>query len=416
MGLRLLWSGFWCLVMFTLLRPVEAQPLSIAFEGLVDFAVNRSAEARLIETSYDLARTKSNLDMQWTNPNISYSQEYAGGDREHYLTLDKRIEMPWVYSLRRKGWKIKAKAAEFEKQARLREYFQQIKSTYVELKLLERQEQSLLETEQVIEKMMEVTSHKFKEGVFSELEQQAIQMTMFNMQSKVIEIEQERRAVESDLKVKLSIDESREILLVTNITFHSVTLESADFYETRFTQAPGYQEWKMKIEAAEKRIGLAKRMRLLPSIEIFGGYKRVTPDEDGYVFGLSAPFPVFNWNQPQVDRQRQEMQIMKEGFNQFTLQVLQGINVTLDAVKRTGKYLESATGNVERGERFLEGLLIAFEEGQISISELLNSVQILLENIREYYLQLTEYYQNLFLLESASGLELVSFSRTGGQP
>jgi cobalt-zinc-cadmium efflux system outer membrane protein len=412
MGFYARWSLFWGLLAIMPSAYAQGQSLSITFEELADYAVKHSPSVRIIEENYKQTQTERDLEMQWSNPDIDYLQEYAGEEREHFLTLSKEIEMPWVYAPRRSAWKARLGAAKFEREARLREYFQEIKTNYVELELLNRQAIKLLEAKQIIERMASVAKQRLQEGALSGLEQQTIQMALFNMKSVLVDINQKRLGVESEFKVKLGIDESELIRLGTEIRFNPAALDTEGISQDLVLQMPGYLTRQERIAAAESRIRM-ERGRVIPSVDLIGGYKNVTSLGDGYVLGISVPLPVLNQNRPQVEREKLRLRIMKEDLHRYSLQKTQLIRITLDVVKSYWESLGPMALQIHGGEAFLEAASVAFGEGQLSLADSLNAIQIHLQGIREYYQQLTAYYSGLFLLESISGVELVSFSPTG---
>jgi len=387
-------------------------PLEISFKQLKGLAAESSPEIRIIEESYRLATTERDVDMQWTNPDVTYWQEYAGGEREHYLLLSKVFEMPWVYSHRKNTWQAYLEGAQLEKQAKLRDLFLRVKGRYVELRLLETQLGELKEACNTAKRISDVARKKMQEGALSGLEEQVIRMAVLNLQANVLKLEDKKQEAGIDLKTLLGIEPSRQIRPATDIGFRPVHIDDENFYLSQVVAAPGNQAQRKHIKAREHRVQM-ELARILPTVAIEAGYKRVSPDHDGYVAGVTIPLPVFNWNRAQKNKQAQEMGILMAKLRRSEIRLAQLVSTTLDNVKTYAGSLQSMAPSMEHNSSFLKALSVAFEEGQISLSDLLSSLQVFVENNRNYNDLLIEYYRLLFLLESVSGVEIVSFGTKG---
>ena len=71
--------------------------------------------------------------------------------------------------------------------------------------------------------------------------------------------------------------------------------------------------------------------------------------------------------------------------------------------------LDPVSSHFDRDEEVVSTLLFSYEEGWISLSELLAGFQIEMTGMQDYYRQLTDYYSSIFELEAITGLDLVSF-------
>ncbi len=387
-------------------------PLEIPFGELTDLAARQSPEIRMMEESYGLAVTERDVDLQWTNPDISYFHEYAGGARDQYLVLSKEFEMPWIYSMRKNGWNSYVEGAQLEKEAKIRDLHLTIKGQYVEFKLLETQLSNLQEVIGMARRISEVAQRKKQEGTLSGLEEQTIRMAVFNLQADVVRLEDHKDEAGSGLKALLGIEPSRRIHLVTDIVFLPVEVDGDEFIRTRIPETPGSLSRQRKIASLEKRTKM-ELARILPAMTVEAGYKRVSPDENGYVAGVTLPFPVLDWNRAQRDQQKQELGLLKAEHRRSQISTLHLVSRALGDIDVYREALQSMAGMLGSKPAFLNSLSVAFQEGQISIWDVLNAVQVHMENKRNYSEFLTEYYHLLFLLESISGEEIVSFDKSG---
>ena len=400
---------------FILVCPVAAQENTVflTFDQIADRALERSPEAEIIRRTYDVVRADQALDLQWTNPSLGYSQEVVGSQPEQYLTLSKAIEMPWVRARRRQSWQSQIESAEFSSEERIRHLISDLKGGYIEFKLLETQLERLARLKDVIMNVSGVAQDQLKEGALSGLDQHLIQTTLFNVSARSQAIERMLQSVESQWKVAMGIDASADLQLLTGIQFHPVALESAAQYLSLIPGTPGYRQREMMVQALQSRIQM-QRGRVIPYFNIFGGTKRVTPSQNGYVAGISIPLPILNRNRALVQKQQIELEITVREFERYGQNMRGQIATLVLAVQNLGASLAMMETNFDEAPDMIASALVSYQEGWMSLIELLNAIQIHDNGIQQYFSQLTDYYQSLFELEALTGQALVTFSAQEG--
>ncbi len=406
---------FACLgVFFTFISPVFSQDriVAISFGELDEFAARNSPEVKVIEQTYNLDVTEGKIDLQWSNPVINYSQEFvedsSSEQREHFLTLSKQFEMPWVYSLRRQSWDFQLKAASYQKEQKLKNFISEIKSGYVEIKLMEEQAERLKGLSKVITDTAEVAKSQLEEGAISGIEQNLIQLTLSNLDSRLLRLEQERRSLVSEWKIRIGVEETDDVLLLTEVGFKPVPIQSADAYVSMIPSTPGFLQRERRIDAAEKRVNM-ERSSLFPHFNLFGGYKRVDPDFNGFIVGVSLPLPLLNFNKPQVEKQQSELILSKNDLFYYNSRLQNQIKTGLMTIEGYSASLKKTTPQFHSTQDLIDKTVFSYKEGQISLTDLLNSIQIYSESVEQYYEQLTNYYRSIFQLEAMIDEQLVTF-------
>lgn len=385
----------------------------INFDGLVKFAIKQSPVVRIIEQTYGLTETERDMDLQWTNPEFNYSQEDAGGQMEQYLTLSKQIEMPWVYTRRRKSWEAQLESAEYKNEDQIRRFISDLKSGYIELKLLGTQLEHLNRLKDMIVNVSDVAQDQLIEGTLSGVDQYLIQMTLVNINARLQLIERTKQSVKSRWKADMGISASAQLQLLTDIHFQPVELESIDHYQSLIPNTPGYRQRQMKKVAIQSRIQMERRS-VIPRFSLFGGLKKLEQDRDGYLAGISIPLPVFNQNRSVIQKQRIELKITDSEFERYQ-QILQGqIKTLVLTIQNLGAALKMAETYFNEDQNMIDSIQTSYQEGWMSLTEMLNAIQIQTDGIQQFYNQLTDYYRSLFQLEAITGQTLVTLSAQEG--
>ncbi len=391
---------------------LKGETVTIKFEGLVEFAIRQSSTIQIIKRTYKLTETDRNMDLQWTNPEFNYSQEDAAGQMEQYLTLSKQIEMPWVYASRQRSWDAQLDSAEYKKEDRIMRFLSDLKSGYIKLKLLGTQLEHMNRLKDIIVNVSDVARNQLKEGTLSGTDQHLIQMTLININARLQAIKRTTRRLESRWKADMGIDASARLQLFTEINFQPVEIDALDNYLAFIPNTPGYQQRKLIKTAIQNKIQMERR-RLIPHLNLFGGYKKLESDQDGYLAGISIPLPVFNRNQPAIQKKQVELKIANSKLKQYQ-QILRG---QIETLVSTCHSLEMSLKMAERHfnkKDMIESILISYQEGWMSLTEMLNVIQIKTDGIQAFYKQLVNYYQSLFQLEAITGQTLVNFSARKG--
>ncbi len=398
-----------------IIKPAFSQEETVAinFEGLVEFAIRQSSAIQIIELRYDLTGTERNMDLQWTNPEFNYSQEDAGGQMEQYLTLSKQIEMPWVYTSRRKSWEAQLESAEYKNEDQTRRFISDLKSGYIKLKLLGTQLKRLNRLKDMIVNLSDVAQEQLKEGALSGVDQHLIQMTLVNINARLQSIERTTQIVKSQWKADMGISASAQLQLLTDIHLQPVELETLDHYQSLIPNTPGYRQRQMKKVAIQNRIQMERRS-VIPRFSLFGGYKKLEQDRDGYLAGISIPLPVLNQNRAVIQKQRIELKITDSEFERYQ-QIQRGqIKTLVLTIQNLGAALKMAETYFNEDQDMIESIQASYQEGWMTLTEMLNAIQIQTDGIHQFYNQLTEYYRSLFQLEAIIGKILINFSPQKG--
>ena len=198
------------------------------------------------------------------------------------------------------------------------------------------------------------------------------------------------------------------LILSTEIDYHDVELRPTGHYTALIESQPATQARRSTQQALDKQASAA-RAAFIPSISLYGGYKKIDPDYDGYVAGISLSLPLFNRNGADARRLEAESNIAAQEAALYHNQVAGRIRALTLSISESQGMLASVADHFEEDLEALNNLLYSYEEGWLTLSELLNAVQVETAGLEDYYGQLIRYYTNLFELEALTGEMLVTF-------
>lgn len=407
MSLR--WITLFVLTAVLALRAQNSQ-ISLTFNELEPFIKENSPQWKFVEQNIDLEEQAGQIDMQWTNPDLAFQFENVSKNETHLkettLSVEKNFEMPWIYFKRRKSWTDRLQAASFKAKEQWNGFMADMRSGYIELSLLENQNRLLKNMKSVLESISATAKNRYKEGAISGLEQSLIQMTLFNIESAILQLSQRTLDLENEWKSLAGIKQQNTLDLQSEIVFIPVSQNDELFSKAILDTNVGLMARQYYQKALEKKIDLEK-MKLFPDFTLGGGYKEISPGFKGYVIGMSLPLPLLNQNKPQVEKRRLE-------FSRFQIEseiYRKQLNRRIKAKQQIILAYESALRNIsaQTKDKFtdLDQISTSYEEGWISLSDMLNAIKIYYDFIHDYNNQLINYYDAIFQLESFIGQRFI---------
>lgn len=387
---------------------MAADSLTIRFADLDEWAKSRSLGAASIAGSLGLVKAERDIDLQRANPELAYDRQNVDGNKETQITLGKSFEMPWVSMKRRAAWGERLRAAEYSADDQRVLLLRDLKSGYATLQLLGAHLSRLTHIREVLTDASHVATTRHTEGHLSGVENHLIQMTVITLQTEHQTALAERRDIENRWRAVLGNTSGQGFTLATPIDFQPVALLPVEDYADRFEDRPGHQSRLLYQQALAKHAG-AERSRVLPSLNVYGGYKTIDPDYDGYVIGVSLSLPLLNSNRAAVRKFDFERQIATTETSRYRAEQLGQIGALVASIGESKETLALSKDHFQEDMVALDDLLFSYEEGWLTLSELLNAIQIEVTGLSDYYDHLIRYYQNIFELEAITGTTLVSF-------
>ncbi|KAA3614133.1 MAG: TolC family protein [Calditrichaeota bacterium] len=388
----------------------QGKQISLAITDLPELLVKTSPQQSLINARQAIIKAQGDEALQWSNPEFSYDQEYVENngnkETEKLAYVSKTFSLPWNYWQRRSIWRANLEAAKLNMEQDSKQLLASVRTGYIKVGLLKKLSEQQINLKEVFKNLKQAAHSQSEEGAISKMEARLLAMSIFGLEGDLLLTQKENSLALSSLKQILGFDSSDDIILSTSIPF--LKIDTDIFEETELTKNhPGLKAAQLRLSALEQRITLEKS-RILPSITLHGGYKKIDPGWKGYTFGLSIPLPLLNWNGPQIEKQKivHHMQMTENAL--YSQKIRSQIVNLVETVKRQAELLQEY-GNEQSNNTLVEDILAAYKEGTMSLAEFLNAIQIYREGSKQYTEQLTEYYQAVFELEALYGQQLVTF-------
>lgn len=364
-----------------------------------------SAGLRNSRTTVHADRLES---LQSSNPEFSIEHQDIDGGRETEFSLSKTFRAPWVSGSLRSAWRDRSRAAELslaEQQALLHA---ELKTGYITLQLLDAH---LLRMNRFLEALTDashVASTRHTEGHISGVEDHLIQMVVISLQSAHLSAQRERREVENQWRTLMGLVPEQVATLSTNIDFRQVQPTSSASFLQGLSERPGMQA-RMLLQESWRRESNAVRSGIIPSFTLSGGYKDIENVGSGIVAGFSLPLPLLNQNGGATLRARTAQSASATEASRYKISQFGRIESLIASIEGSRGMLAQSHEHFSQGEESRNAMFYAYEEGWMSLNELLNGIQIENSGLKDYYQELIRYYSDVFELEAITGVTLVTF-------
>jgi outer membrane protein TolC len=390
----------------------QEQRLTIGLSELESFLKVNSPQAKLFQQDLQQIKKDSEIDLQWSNPEIDVEIENLSDGTDHEtektLTLQKNIEFPWIQTKRRQHWRANMQSSHSEYRGRWRAFIAKMRSGYMELGVLDKQDRLLISLKDILSTTSQVAQERYHQGTISGLDHNLLQMVLLNIESATIELLKHRLERENDWKIDAGIDIEQEVERLTEIKFTPVLGDMSQPIAVDIDTIPGMKARYARHSAGEAQLSMEK-MRLLPEMTLAGGYKEVSQNFKGYVIEFSMPLPLLNFNRPQIEKKQMDLAAQETDLQIYRQQLAGEIKVRRQLIFNYQELLKKMSDRYPGEDNDLQQITNAYREGWISLTEMLNAVQIYYQFVTSYHQQLIHYYRTVFQLEAITGKELVLF-------
>lgn len=396
---------FICLFLLLCSQVHGEDTLIIKFNDIGKYVEPTGSRSRLIENQYRLVESDRRKALEWSNPELAFESQDVDGNRESEYTLSKSFEFPWSYLASRNAWNVKLSAAQQMRIADIRNLKSELRAGYVAIGLYREHSDQLNQLREIVVRVSGIASSRHREGFISGTENHLVQMLLLNLSASHQAILEEQRSVTVNWRAAMGIPPNDELRLVDQPEFQSVNLKPLTEYVSALEDQPALLAQTKTVEALGK-LASAESKKVLPGFSLSAGLKRIGSD-NGHVIGISLALPLLNSNRAAVNSLRAQALIAQSEADIDRNRMMLGLESLLQSISNLEKTLEPVSDVFSGGSNVMSDLVMTYEEGFITLSELLNSIQIEIAGSASYYEQLRRYYANLFELEAITGDEIV---------
>lgn len=293
----------------------------------------------------------------------------------------------------------------------------EVQQAYVHYLFSNKMSRTWGEVNTIFESGVHAAEARFADGDISNYELQRIKMERLRYQKSAADAETERLARKRHLSFLIhpeqaqpDFDEARELNNEIPATKWWITkIPAENLIQAAGQNRPDVQAAAMLLKSHESALS-AEKWKQVPEFTFSYGYKEQTDDFTGSVIQLNVGIPLFNRNQGKI---RETKAQRNRQLLELTLLEKQAESEIRLAIEQFRVYREQHSQFTQTDEATLQQTLSAalasYQEGEMSLIELLDAVQAYVETFQVRYDFLARYYISLFELEKASGMSITEF-------
>ncbi|MFO7608673.1 MAG: hypothetical protein R6X35_05670, partial [Candidatus Krumholzibacteriia bacterium] len=296
----------------TAAEPDAGGDLVLAIEDVETFARAHSPRLRILAAGAAATAAERDQQQAWSDPALAYDHEQADGFREWQVTLHKRLARPLRQGHLRGAWDQRVRAADLEAAQATRDLLANLKTGYVELRLLESRLERLARLEDVVAAAAGIAGHRQAVGAASGLDGRLVQLAAYTVEAAGRHARATHGRRLARWRADMGIPAAQQVLLVTEVGYRPVDEAAVAAARGRLGDAPGEQA-QVALVAALGGLASAARPGLVPGLDLYGGYKSFAGDEDGFVAGVAIDLPLFGQGKGEAARLEAERHAVAAG-------------------------------------------------------------------------------------------------------
>lgn len=352
------------------------------------------------------------------NPVFSYGQDYQDVFRQHF-TLDNGAGPPeWnarVDFVLERGGKRERRVelaqslksvAEFQLLNTIRQLQLDVQNAFLDVQAAKESLTLAQENYRSFEGIVEINTARVKAGDLAEVELMRTRVALLQFRSQIQQAELRLRSARTRLKTLLGrsvasgeIDVAGPIRRDANlVALEEVQADSLrlrpDLLALRRDQARSQADLRLQIAQG--------KVDFTVGTEYHKQYGPVQSSAMGFFF--SAPIPVFNRNQGEVERARREDRQIEARIRTAEAQIGAEVATAYDQYLTSRNLVESIERNMIQQAREVRNITeYSYRRGEASFIEFLDAQRALNETMQAYNDARADFARNLFLLEAVSG-------------
>lgn len=343
------------------------------------------------------------------NPSMSYAVESLKNDvreTEETYSVSQNIDISGKRSIGIDAAKKSREARLYFLEQEIAGVILQLKHTYYKILFLRENEQLLTSLLAMFEEVKNKTEERFKVGDVSEAELMKVSSEKQNIRRNLEALRMEMRAEKKKLSLLLNLKEN-DLELIEEFVYKPLMPDLKAAPETVLGQRSDIRGQGMLVETATASLLFARR-ETLPTFDIEAGYKRRTGGFKGFVFGVTIPLPIFDRNQGGIEHAKGNLEKERITLELMKKNALYEVAMLQEKIDSLSHMLSDTSQQLNTVRQLTKIARIAYEEGEISLLELLEAVRSEKALSMQYNANLYDYWAAIFELEKAVGKRFVN--------
>jgi len=388
---------------------IQAQVVDVDLQDVERLARDHSPAWERFETHFEMVSHREEALARPTDPALGYELDFQEGASrgiyEHALFLEQTFRRPGLSRSLQERTQSRQVGFDLERTRDRTRWLAEARRGLVQWAIAELKLERLERVRLLVTELATVVRIREEAGEVSGVERQLLALTQFQLQSRREDIHLERDGLRWEWTVRMGLDD-RDLRLAEGIPSRRALLPEEGDLRGWMKGSPAMRAEAQAVESAR----LARRVeenRRWPGLDLRAGYRRISPEWDGFLVGFSMPLPLWEGNARQIQSARAEERdrILARTMLE-TMESARAGQALRAARMRTVHLLEFPEDMIDP-DPFLDDLIALYRDGMESLPGILNSLVLLTDGYQAYFEQLELYFESVFQLEALTGRTLI---------
>lgn len=414
--IQLLWFSLYLIIFTTVIYSQDNSGSSgqLTLQEAVDVAFANHPVLRIQQTYVDQAIGEKQIAGAIPNPTISYYREnldFADANiGEWILDAGMPVNFLWERWSQTASAGAQVKAQEFLLNNRQRILKFEIQQAYVHFLFSDQMSATWQDVITILENSVSAAEARFADGDISNYELQRIKMEQLRYMQAALDAERDRLSRRRQLAFLIDPQKPEpDFDSVQELHFETLAINPDDLIQASTQHRPDIIAAGWLLQSRESQL-TSEKWKRLPEINLKYGYKEQSDNYAGSVVQLSVGIPLFNRNQGNIRQTAAEKDRQSLTLNMLEEQAQSETRLAIEAFRvYAAKYPHFARTDDQTLKETLSAAVASYQEGEMSLIELLDAVQAYVEVIRIRNQFFSSYYISIFEIQKASGVSITGF-------
>lgn len=400
-----------CLICLCTPSTIFAQTQTISISQAVELSMQNSLQQELSRQEKLRKQGEAVQSGAFPNPRFSvYHEQLDRGTINYHETtyqVSQLLELLGQPVLRSRKSSLILEAAEYEYISASHLHAYRVKQLYLDYWQAKNILRSYSDALDTIESLMESAKARQEEGIFSGIETQrfAIEFNRYNQLRNELNIAALQIKQELVSLIFAGSVDHRDIRFEDSFTVEPLIIEKDAVARHAISIRPDIRALEQRQQAFDLQYTIERRNRF-PDVNLDVGYKNQSDGAEGLVFGFSLNIPLFDQNSGNVTESRAAAKSAEVSLQIQQQAVRNQIHASVEKIEQLYQQWEQRARNPDT-ETLLETAKLAYDEGRLTLLELLDATKAWLDDRINHYKSITAYNQAVFELDAlTSGMIL----------
>lgn len=300
-------------------------------------------------------------------------------------------------------------AARYDAQDVERQIVFNVRQAYFDLLLAEALHGIAIEQADVVHQLLLADSLRFRAGDLPRKDVAASELAWAHAYANLTHANAAARAARINLQLLMGVPAPDTAFRAgDSLTYGALTLPIDSLRSVALVHRPDFTATKIRVEQSHALKSLAAS-NLVPVPGIAAVYQPSQPFPNGskYAVGLSFTVPLFYWFGGEREKADAGLKSAEEAQRATETGVVSDVTVAADNFSASKSLAERyAGGLLDRARDAVELQRFAYNQGNASLTDLLNAINALGDTRTDYYTALHDYWVSAYAINRAVGQEL----------